>query len=270
MKIGLPAILSGLALSILLFFAVFGGLVSPHDPQAIEFMPLQAPSLDNFFGTDSLGRDVFSRFVAGGRISFLVGITSVLFAALIGTIAGLTAAYSSKIRAVIMRIIDAIWAFPMILLALALAASLEPGIGTVIAAIAVVYSPLFARLVYGQSLSILEREYILAARAFRCGPVRLLFTHVLPNLAATVIVQFTLAVGTAIILESSLSFLGVGVQPPTPSWGAMLRSGYKWIEQAPWLSLLPGLGVYVFVVSFSVIGDWLRVILDPKQLTQRV
>ena len=270
MRIGVPIISSGLTLLILLFFAVLGGLVSPYDPQAIEFIPLQPPSLDNIFGTDSLGRDVFSRFVAGGRISFIVGVTSVLLAAFMGTIAGLTAAYSNKIRAVIMRIIDAIWAFPMILLALALAASLEPGIGTVIISIAVVYSPLFARLVYGQALSILEREFILAAKAFRCGHARLLFTHVLPNLGATVIVQFTLAVGTAIVLESSLSFLGVGVQPPTPSWGAMLRTGYQWIEQAPWLSLLPGLGVYVFVISFSVIGDWLRVILDPKQLTQKV
>ena len=142
--------------------------------------------------------------------------------------------------------------------------------GTVIVAIAVVYAPLFARLVYGQALSILERDFILAAKAFGCGPARLLLTHVLPNLAAPIIVQGTLTVGTAIVLESSLSFLGVGIQPPTPSWGVMLRSGYKWLEQAPWVALLPGLGVYLTVVSFSVLGDWMRVALDPKQLTRRV
>ena len=139
-----------------------------------------------------------------------------------------------------------------------------------IAAIALVYSPLFARLVYAQALSLLEREFILAAQAFGCRPVRLLLTHVLPNLAAPIIVQATLTVGTAIVLESSLSFLGVGIQPPTPSWGVMIQTGYKWLEQAPWLSVLPGMGIYLTVVSFSVLGDWLRLILDPKQLTRRV
>ncbi len=130
-----------------------------------------------------------------------------------------------------MRVMDAIWAFPMLLLAMALAVSLQPGMVTVIIAIALVYSPLFARLVYAQALSILEREFILAAQAFGCQPGRLLITHVLPNLAAPVIVQATLTVGTAIVLESSLSFLGVGIQPPTPSWGVMIQSGYKWLER---------------------------------------
>ena len=169
-----------------------------------------------------------------------------------------------------MRTIDAIWAFPMIMLALALAASFEPGIGTVVIAIAVVYSPLFARVVYGQSLSILERDFITAARAFGCGPIRLLLTHVLPNLSAAILVQATLSVGTAIVLESSLSFLGVGIQPPTPSWGLMMQSGYRWLEQAPWISILPGIGLYMTVVSFSVLGDWLRIIVDPKQMTLKV
>jgi len=140
----------------------------------------------------------------------------------------------------------------------------------VVIAIAVVYSPLFARVVYGQSLSILERDFITAARAFGCGPIRLLLTHVLPNLSAAILVQATLSVGTAIVLESSLSFLGVGIQPPTPSWGLMMQSGYRWLEQAPWISILPGIGLYMTVVSFSVLGDWLRIIVDPKQMTLKV
>jgi ABC-type dipeptide/oligopeptide/nickel transport system permease subunit len=262
--------LSALALAVLGVFALFETWITPYDPLAVEFLPLDPPSWKNPFGTDNLGRDVFSRFVAGARISFVVGLTSVFFAALLGILAGLTAAYFKKVQAVFMRVMDAIWAFPMLLLAMALAASLQPGIITVIIAIALVYSPLFARLVYAQALSLLEREFILAAQAFGCKPGRLLFTHVLPNLAAPVIVQATLTVGTAIVLESSLSFLGVGIQPPTPSWGVMIQTGYKWLEQAAWMSILPGLGIYVTVVSFSVLGDWLRIILDPKQLTRKV
>jgi peptide/nickel transport system permease protein len=262
--------LSTLALLVLAVFAVFENLISPYDPLGIEFLPLDPPNLKNLFGTDNLGRDVFSRFVAGARISFVVGLTSVFFSSLLGILAGLAAAYFKKVQAVLMRVMDAIWAFPMLLLAMALAVSLQPGMATVIIAIALVYSPLFARLVYAQALSILEREFILAAQAFGCRPGRLLITHVLPNLAAPVIVQATLTVGTAIVLESSLSFLGVGIQPPTPSWGVMIQSGYKWLEGAPWMSVLPGLGIYVTVVSFSVLGDWLRLILDPKQLTRKV
>jgi len=262
--------LSGLALAVLGLFAVLEQRICPYDPLAIDFTPLSPPSLQNLFGTDDLGRDVFSRFVIGTRISFIVGALSVFFAAALGIATGLTAAYSKRLRALLMRTIDAIWAFPMIMLALALAASFEPGIGTVVIAIAVVYSPLFARVVYGQSLSILERDFITAARAFGCGPIRLLLTHVLPNLSAAILVQATLSVGTAIVLESSLSFLGVGIQPPTPSWGLMMQSGYRWLEQAPWISILPGIGLYMTVVSFSVLGDWLRIIVDPKQMTLKV
>ena len=262
--------LSALALAVLGVFALFETLISPHDPLAISFLPLDPPSLKNPFGTDNLGRDVFSRFVAGARISFVVGLTSVFFAALLGTLTGLTAAYSKKARAILMRMMDAIWAFPMILLAMALSASLQAGIVTVIIAIAIVYIPLFARLVYAQTLSLLERDFILAAQAFGCKPARLLITHVLPNLAAPVIVQVTLTVGTAIVMESSLSFLGVGIQPPTPSWGVMIQTGYKWLEQAPWMSIMPGLGIYVTVVAFSVLGDYFRIALDPRQLTQKV
>ena len=262
--------LSGLALAVLVLFALLEGRICPHDPLAIDFTPLSPPSPQNLFGTDELGRDVFSRFIIGTRISFIVGPVSVFFAAALGIIVGLVAAYSKKLRALLMRTIDAIWAFPMIMLALALAASFEPGIATVTIAIAVVYSPLFARVVYGQSLSILERDFVAAARALGCGPIRLLFSHVLPNLSAALLVQATLSVGTAIVLESSLSFLGVGIQPPTPSWGIMMQSGYRWLEQAPWISILPGIGLYATVVSFSVLGDWLRIISDPRQMTIKV
>lgn len=267
-RLRVSLLLSVLALFVLTVFAVFESRLAPYDPLGVEFMPLDPPSWQNPFGTDDLGRDIFSRFVAGTRISFVVGLVSVFFALLLGTVMGLAAAYFKPLQAVIMRVVDAIWAFPMILLALALSVSLQPGIGTVIVAIAVVYSPLFARLVYSQALSILERDFIMAARAFGCRTGRLLITHVLPNLAAPLIVQATLTIGTAIVLESSLSFLGVGIQPPTPSWGVMIQTGYKWLEQAPWLAIMPGVGIYITTVSFSVLGDWLRLILDPKQLSQ--
>jgi peptide/nickel transport system permease protein len=257
-------------LGLLLLMAVLGDRAAPYNPLAMDFGPVESPSLRHPFGTDDTGRDVFSRFAAGARISYSIGIASVFLSCVIGTMVGLAAAYFVALRALLMRVTDAIWAFPTILLGLALAASLTPGVLTVILAISTVYSPLFARLVYGQALSILERDYITAARAFGCGNVRLLLTHVLPNLAAPLIVQISLTVGTAIILESSLSFLGVGIQPPTPSWGSMLRTSYKWLERAPWMSMLPGLGIYLTVVSFSVIGDWLRVILDPKQKQKRI
>jgi peptide/nickel transport system permease protein len=261
--------LSGLALAVLTIFAIFDQMVCPYNPLGLDFLPFASPEFSHPFGTDELGRDVFSRFISGARISFLIGTVSVFFAALIGTLTGLVAANFKWLQAVFMRTIDAIWAFPMILLALSLTTSMKPGIASVIITIAVVYSPLFARLVFAQSLSLLERDFVQAARAFGCSNTRLLLTHILPNIASPIIVQATLTVGTAIVLESSLSFLGAGIQPPTPSWGIMLRSGYKWMEQAPWLSMLPGLGVYVTVISCSVLGDWLRVILDPKQLTKR-
>ncbi len=261
--------LSALAIVALAAAALLEKWLCPYDPLAIDFVPLSSPSLAHPFGTDDLGRDVFSRFLAGCRISCLVGLVSVFIAAALGVVAGLIAAYSKPFRALLMRTIDAIWAFPMIMLALALAASLEPGLGTVIIAIAIVYSPLFARVAYGQALSILERDFIVAARAFGCHPARLLLLHVLPNLAAAILVQGTLSIGTAIVLESSLSFLGVGIQPPTPSWGLIMQSGYQWLEQAPWVSVLPGIGLYVTVVAFSVLGDRLRIVLDPKQLRMR-
>lgn len=261
--------LSIASLLVLLLFAILGSLITPYDPLGMDCPPSEPPNFKNWFGTDNLGRDVFSRFVAGARISYVIGVSSILISSVIGTALGLAAAYFKAFRAILMRVTDAIWAFPTILLGLALAASLKAGVGTVILSISVVYSPLFVRLVYGQALSLLERDFIIAAKAFGCGSIRLLFTHVLPNLAAPLIVQSTLTIGTAIVLESSLSFLGVGIQPPTPSWGIMLRTGYKWLEIAPWMSVFPGLGVYLTVVSFSVLGDWLRVMLDPKQKLER-
>jgi peptide/nickel transport system permease protein len=252
-------------LAVLGVFAVFETVIAPYDPLDIGFTPLQAPSLAHPFGTDQLGRDVFSRFVGGTRISFIVGLVCSMAAAALGIAIGLVAAYFERMRAPMMRLMDAIWAFPTILLAMALAVSLPPGIVTVMVAVVVVYVPLFARLVYAQAIALLERDFILAARAFGCRPLRLLVTHMLPNLAAPVIVQATLTVGSAIVFESSLSFLGIGIQPPTPSWGVMIQSGYKWLESAAWISVLPGLGIYFTVISFSVLGDWLRIALDPRQ-----
>ena len=216
--------LSILALLVLAVFAVLENLISPYDPLGIEFLPLDPPSLKNLFGTDNLGRDVFSRFVAGARISFVVGLTSVFFSSLLGILAGLTAAYFKKSRPSSCASWTRSGPSPMLLLAMALAVSLQPGMATVIIAIALVYSPLFARLVYAQALSDPGAGVHSRRPGLRLRPARLLMTHVLPNLAAPVIVQATLTVGTAIVLESSLSFLGVGIQPPTPSWGVMIQT----------------------------------------------
>ncbi len=261
----------GLAVVALLFILALGApLVSPYDPNLQSMRDtLQAPSAAHPMGTDELGRDVLARVIYGSRISLQVGLVSVGLATGLGIAIGLLAGYfSGWVDETLMRVVDATYAFPALLLALAITAALGPGIGNVMIAVGFVYMPVFARLVRGQVLSVREREFVLAARVLGAGAARMMLLHIWPNVTAPIIVQASLSVSFAIITEAALSFLGVGVQPPTPSWGSMLRTGYQFMDLAPWLSIFPGAAIFITVLGLNFLGDGLRLVLDPK-LRQR-
>lgn len=261
--------LVGIGLSvagIAIFAAIFAGAISPYDPVEQNYLALaEAPSLAHPLGTDDLGRDMLSRVIFGTRISLQVGIIAVGIAVTLGVVLGLVAGYlGGLIDDVIMRFVDAVQAFPGLILALALAAALGPGIRNVMIAIGFVSMPAIARLTRGQTLSVREREFVAAAQVSGASPVIVIFRHIWPNVTAPIIVQATLLIATAIVTEASLSFLGVGVQPPTPSWGAMLRTGSQYLEVAPWIGIAPGVAIFLTVLAFNVIGDGLRRALDPR------
>lgn len=246
--------------------AAFADVVSPHPPHQQNYRAiLKGPSEANWMGTDNFGRDVLSRVIHGSRVSLTVGLVSVGLAAGVGTLLGLISGYwSGWIDDLLMRIMDALYSFPAILLALAITAVLGPGLSNVIVAIAVVYTPIFARLVRGQVLTVRELDYVTAAHALGAPASAIIRRHILPNVTAPIIVQASLSVSFAIITEASLSFLGIGVQPPTASWGAMLRTGYSYMELAPWLALFPGAAIFLTVLALNILGDALRDLLDPK------
>lgn len=259
-----------LVLVVLILIAVTADIISPYDPLKQNYTAvLQPPSLAHLLGTDDLGRDMLSRLIHGARISLLVGLVAVGLSMVLGVPIGLAAGYwSGLVDEVLMRITDALYSFPAIILALAITAALGPGIVNAMIAIGIVYTPPFARLVRGQVLSVRERDFIVAERVLGAGDLRIMALHVWPNVAAPIIVQASLSVSFAIIVEATLSFLGVGVRPPAPSWGSMLYNGYQYLELAPWLSLVPGAAIFVTVLGLNFLGDGLRVALDPR-LRQR-
>ena len=249
-----------------LIVALAAPLVSPHDPLKQNLgAALAAPSRSHPLGTDNVGRDVLSRVVWGTRVSLLAGFVSVALALLSGGVIGLAAGYAGgRLDGLLMRLMDAVLSFPALVLALALGAVLGAGLTGVLIALAVVYTPTFARLMRGQVLSITAREYVQAARAIGATGWRVAWHHVLPNATAPMVVQASLSVAFAILAEASLSFLGLGIQPPAASWGSMINAGRGYLQQAPWIVFGPGAALFVTVIGLNFVGDAIRDALDPR------
>jgi peptide/nickel transport system permease protein len=246
--------------------AIFGPLFAPYDPIVIHPAErLQNPSLQHWFGTDNFGRDTLSRLIYGAGNSLMVGVVSVGIAAVIGIIAGMMAGFfGGAINIIIMRIVDALMSFPMILLALLIAGLLGSGLKNVMIALGVAMIPVYARVMCGQVLSIRENDYIMAGRSMGSNNWRLMFRHILPNSFPPLIVLVTMQIGAAILAEAGLSYLGIGITPPDPSWGAMVNDGFKFLITNPLLSFIPGLAIMLVVFAFSMVGDGLRDALDPR------
>ena len=262
-----PVAVAGLAV-ILLFIgvAILAPLIAPYDPIATSWSAIRkAPSLAHWMGTDENGRDVLARVVYGARASLLAGVVAVLIAAGIGVPAGLLAGFAEGwIDIVLSRIVDAMLACPFLILAIALAAFLGPDLTNAMIAIGVSTAPRFMRVARAATLDASSNEYVEAARAIGNPGWRVAVRHVLPNIVPPIMVQGTLAIAAAIIAEASLSFLGLGQQPPAPSWGSMLNSAQRFLSQAPWLAVFPGLAIFLVVLSFNLVGDGLRDALDPR------
>lgn len=250
----------------LILSAVFAPWIAPYryDAQSLANM-LQRPSATHLLGTDEFGRDLFSRIVYGSRISIQIGFIAVGLSLVVGTVLGAIAGYYRGVADyIISAIIDIAWSFPVILLAIAIVASLGPSLFNVMLAVALVSWGGYARLVRGQFLALREREFVEAARVLGMSDLRIIFRHMLPNSLAPIIVMVTLELPKAIIVESSLSFLGLGAQPPTPSWGYIISSGRSFLMEAPWIALAPGVMIMVVVLGFNLFGDALRDTLDPR------
>jgi len=263
--------LIGLIILIPMFLcAIFAPIISPHDPVEPDLKNILAgPSLSHPFGTDTLGRDVLSRVIYGSRISLLVGFVSVGIATLIGILIGAVSGYSGGIvDEIIMRFVDLMMCFPTFFLILAVIALLEPSIWNIMIVIGLTTWMGIARLVRAEILSIKGKEYVLAAKAMGFSKSRIIFRHVLPNAVSPVYVVATLGIGGAILIESALSFLGIGVQPPTPSWGNILTQAKDNIEVAWWLSLYPGLAIFLTVMGYNLLGEGLRDVFDPRRRYQ--
>jgi len=245
--------------------AILAPLVARHPPTQQHAMPFAEISAIHWLGTDDLGRDVLSRVVWGTRASLMAGVVSVAISLLLGVVIGMVAGFFGGIvDALISRVTDAFLACPFLILAIALAAFLGPSLTNAMIAIGVSAAPIFVRLTRAQVLNVKVEDYIEAARAVGCSPLRIAVSHMLPNITAPVIVQSTLAIAAAVIAEASLSFLGLGQQPPAPSWGSMLNTAKNFMDSAPWMAIWPGLAIFLLVLAFNLLGDGLRDALDPR------
>ncbi|MBI5485213.1 MAG: ABC transporter permease [Deltaproteobacteria bacterium] len=260
------ALVGGAVVIALFLLSLLAPIIAPYDPSAINaWKVLSPPSWQHWFGTDDLGRDVFSRVLFGARISLKVGFVAVGIAVAIGTVVGLLSGYYSGIvDATLMRLVDIMLCFPAFFLILAVITFLRPDIWYIMAIIGLTGWMGVARLVRAETLSIREMDYVTAARCIGCSNSRIMFRHILPNAVSPVLVSATLGIAGAILTESALSFLGIGVQPPTPSWGNILTSGKDYIEFAWWLSLFPGLAILVTVLAYNLLGEGIRDALDPR------
>ena len=257
-----------IGLAILIVFvllAALAPLLAPYAPGKLSIVNrLKPPSAIYWFGTDEFGRDIFSRMLYAGRLSLSVGAAVVLLSSLIGVTLGLLAGFFKRLDTPIARLIDAMMAFPDILLAIALVAELGPSLMTVIIALSIVYAPRLARIVRAATLVIRELPYVEAARAFGNSTSRIMFRHVLPNIVSPITVQATFIFASAMLAEAGLSFLGLGVSPDIPTWGTMISSGRQYIGQADWMMLFPGAAIVLSVLSLQLVGDGLRDLLDPR------
>jgi peptide/nickel transport system permease protein len=261
------AAMAALAVILLIvLIAVLAPYIAPFDPAKQSWSAVRkAPSALNWLGTDEVGRDILSRIIYGARASLMAGLISVGIAIAIGVPVGLIAGYAGGfVDGLISRFTDAMLACPFLILAIALAAFLGPSLGNAMIAIGVTATPIFVRLTRGQVLSVKAEDYVEAARAVGNPPWRIAFRHILPNVLPQLLVQATLTIATAIIAEASLSFLGLGQQPPAPSWGSMLNAAQRFLNTAPWMAFFPGLAIFVTVLSFNLFGDGLRDALDPR------
>lgn len=260
------AVAGAIIIFLFIFSALFAPWITPYSYDNPDISSvLKAPSLEHVFGTDEFGRDIFTRIVYGARISLKVAIIAVAFSLVIGTVLGALAGYyGGIIDYIISSVTDIAWSFPTTLLAIAFIAASGPGLQNVIVAIALASWSGYCRVVRGQFLSLKEREFVEAARILGMSDARIIFKHILPNALTPVIVMATLELPKAIVIEASLSFLGLGAQPPQPSWGAILNSGKGLLDQAPWISFFPGLMIMLVVLGFNLFGDALRDVLDPN------
>ena len=263
-----PSAVIGLGILIaFVLLAVFAPLIVPYDPVTTSWtLVRKPPSALHWFGTDELGRDVLSRVVTGARASLMAGLVSVTIALGIGVPLGLVAGHrGGLVDGLISRMTDAMLACPFLILAIALAAFLGPNLKNAMIAIGVTTTPIFIRLTRGQVMNVKVEEYVEATRALGTPPLRIAVFHILPNILPALLVQATLSIAAAIIAEAALSFLGLGQQPPSPSWGSMLNASQRFLGTAPWMALWPGLAIFLVVLSLNLLGDGLRDALDPSE-----
>lgn len=261
-KVSLVALV---VVAVAVVYGVAGSQLSTHDPEEPSADRLQGPSASHILGTDNLGRDLYSRAATSARVSMSVAALATIIAISIGVPLGLLSGYAGGVAdLLIMRLVDAMYAIPSIVLTLAMLVILGNGVVNVGLAISLIYVPIFARLVRSETLLVRRLDYVTAARSQGAGPLRIMFRHVWPNVRSPVIVQASLVLGFSILIEASLSYLGFGVDPSVPTWGRMTRAGYSYLSLSPWVALVPGFVIFCVVLSFNVLGDALRDILDPR------
>jgi len=261
-----------IVIAVFVLISLFGQWLTPVSDSAqnlrLRFLPpawLEGGNIEFLLGTDNLGRDLLSRIIVGARASFIVAISALAFGSALGSLIGLACGYfGGRLDSFLMRTADGVMAFPLVLAALLLVAVIGPGVHTVVIAVSLILWARFARLIRSEVLSVRERDFVKLARIAGASNLRIMLVHILPNVLNSVVVLLTLQLGFVIIVEATLSFLGAGVPPPTPTWGQMVASGRTYIETAWWMSLFPGLAIAVVVLSFNLLGDWLRDHLDPK------
>ena len=252
--------------AVIVVLAAFASVVTRYDPTEMRVVDaLRAPSAAHPFGTDRFGRDVLSRTIHGSRIALGVALSSITLAFVLGTLLGVIGGYAGGWPDLaIGRTMDVLFSFPTLILAIGIAAMLGPGLDNAALAIAVVYAPLFSRVARGPVIAERAKDYVSAALALGAGPLRMAFRHILPNVMAPLIVQVSIGLAYAILTEAALSYLGLGTQPPAPSWGTMLNEGRTYLETAPWMSVFPGVAIMLAVLGFNLLGDGLREVLDPQ------